>query len=261
VALIALVTSAVAGWDQGLFFLLETAPLCIGIRWAALSSAPLFRSVAIAVGLVVFTALLSVMAYSLTTGHGLTEIYNETFQRMGLVMDSVPNPAGLGEQEIQQLHWMMDLWRKLFTGIWVSTLIFLVTFYTLLIRGWMTAAGLIETEKLEPLSAWRLPFPFVLAFILVASAVLFSQGTPRFAALNLLLPLGTLYGVQGVIVAGHMFTRWALPPFVRALFLAFGIITFPMVFMICIALVGLFDTWIDFRRRWPTPEAPEPPKT
>ena len=112
-----------------------------------------------------------------------------------------------------------------------------------------------------PLSSWALPFPFVLAFILLASTVLLAGGTLRYAALNMLLPLATLYGIQGVIVAGHMFTRWALPAFFRALFLAFGIITFPVVFMVFLALLGLFDTWIDFRRRWPIGQTPTPPTT
>jgi hypothetical protein len=137
-----------------------------------------------------------------------------------------------------------------------------VTFYALLIRGWMTAAGLIKVEELALLSTWALPFPFVLVFILLATTVLLSGGVVKDTALNLLLPLGALYGIQGVIVAGHMFTRWMLPSFFRALFLAFGIIVFPLVFMILIALVGLFDTWIDFRQRWPLAEEPhEPPTT
>ncbi len=80
----------------------------------------------------------------------------------------------------------------------------------------------------------------------------------RDAALNALLPLGALYGIQGVIVAGHMFTRWMFPSFFRIMILAFGIITFPLGFMIVLALLGLFDTWIDFRQRWPIQMAPPP---
>lgn len=262
IAFIGLLTSLVVGSDQGLFFLLETLPLCIGIRFVVLSRAPLFHPVAKAVGLVILTALMSVMLYSLVTGHGPGEIYKETVQRMGLFMDNISDHSGLGPEEIQQLQWMIDLWRKLIIGIWISTLIFLVTFYALLIRGWMAAAGLIKVEELALLSTWALPFPFVLAFILLATTVLLSEGVVKDTALNLLLPLGALYGIQGVIVAGHMFMRWMLPLFFRALFLAFGIIVFPLVFMILIALVGLFDTWIDFRQRWPLAEEPhEPPTT
>jgi hypothetical protein len=212
-----------------------------------------------AVGLVVLTALLSVMLYSLFTGHKPGEIYTDTVQRMGLFMDNISDQSGLGPEEVQQLQWLMDLWRKLLTGIWISTLIFLVTFYALLIRGWMVAAGLIQADKLVLLSTWAMPFPFVLLFIVLALTVLLFGGLVRDISLNLLLPLGALYGIQGIIVAGHMFTRWTLPPFFRALFLAFGIIAFPLVFIISIALVGLFDTWIDFRQRWPLLEEPPGP--
>jgi hypothetical protein len=260
VAFVALLTAMVAGTSQGLFFLIETIPLCVGIRWAALSRAPLERSVIIAAALVVITVLVSVVVYSVFSGKGPVEIYTESVQRMGIVMDNVSEPSGVDQEEMRQFQqWMTNILLKLVTGIWISTLIFLVTFYTLLIRGWLAAAGLVKLENLSLLSTWALPFPFVLTFILLASVVVFTEGLPKDAALNMLLPLGTLYGIQGVIVTGHMFTRWALPSFFRALFLAFGIITFPVVFMISIALIGLFDTWIDFRRRWPLKETPAPP--
>jgi hypothetical protein len=259
VAFVAFLTTIVAGSNQGLFFLLETLPLCVGICWAARARTPLYRSVMLAVGLVVLTAFVSVMVYSLYTGQALGEIYREMVQRMGLFTDGFSDTSGLGPEEVQQIQWLMDLWRRLFTGIWVSTLIFLVTFYALLIRNWMLAAGTIEAEGLALLSGWALPFPFVLLFILVALIVLLTEGTVGDAAVNLLIPLGALYEIQGVIVAGHMFTLWALSPFIRVLFLTFGVITFPLVFLITIALVGLFDTWIDFRRRWPLPEPPAPP--
>ena len=125
----------------------------------------------------------------------------------------------------------------------------------------MTSAGLVRKEELALLSSWYLPFPFVFAFIVLALAVIAVPGTLKDVALNAFLPLGALYGIQGVIVAGHMFTRWELPSFFRALFLAMGILTFPMVFMISIALLGLFDTWIDIRRRWPIQKTPPPPMT
>jgi hypothetical protein len=260
VAFVALLTAIAAGPDQGLFFLIETIPLCIGIRWAVLSRAPLQRSVMAAAGLVVLTVLVSAMVYGMLSGKGPVEIYTESVQRMGIVMDNVSEPSGIDQEELRQFQqWMTDILLKLVGGIWVSTLIFLVTFYTLLIRGWLVTAGLVKVENLSLLSTWAMPFPFVLAFILLASIVLLAEGLPKDAALNLLLPLGTLYGIQGVIVTGHMFTRWSLPSFFRALFLAFGIISFPMVFIIFIALLGLFDTWIDFRRRWPLQGTTAPP--
>jgi len=261
IALIALLTSMVAGPDQALFFLLETVPLCIGIRHVALSRAPLYHSVSLAVGLVALVALAVFILYSLLTGLGFGEIYREAVGRADLFMESIVDPSRLGPEEIQQVRWMVERFQRLFVGIEISTLIFLVTFYALIVRGWMAAAGLLKGEQLALLSTWSLPFPFVTGFILLSSLVILTGGTIRSVALNALLPLGALYGIQGVIVSGHMFTKWELPPFFRALFLAMGLISFPTVFMIIIALVGLFDTWIDFRQRWPIPEPPAPPET
>jgi hypothetical protein len=179
---------------------------------------------------------------------------------MGLFMNDISGTQELSVQEQKQVQWMVELWQRLFVGIWLATLLLLVTFYSLLVRGWMIAAGAMEGDGAVLLSKWRLPFPFIFGFIALAFLVLVTKGTARDGALNVLLPLGALYGIQGVVVAGHMFTRWALPSFFRIMILAFGIVSFPLGFMVLVALVGLFDTWIDFRQRWPL-QMPPPPET
>ncbi|TNF47077.1 DUF2232 domain-containing protein, partial [bacterium] len=74
--------------------------------------------------------------------------------------------------------------------------------------------------------------------------------------LNALLPLGTLYGIQGVAVIGHLLNRWNVSIFIRVLILAFFALQFPLVLMVGTALFGLFDTWFEFRYRFPLPEEP-----
>ena len=106
-----------------------------------------------------------------------------------------------------------------------------------------------------------MPFPFVGAFVALALAVVLTDGLVRDVALNGLIPLGAFYGIQGIVITGHLFTRWALPPFFRIMILAFGIISVPLATMIVVSLGGLFDTWIDFRRRWPLEITPSPPST
>ncbi|MBN2720539.1 MAG: DUF2232 domain-containing protein [Proteobacteria bacterium] len=261
ILLVGILTGLAVGLDQSVFFLLETVPLCIGIRMVALSKIPLYQSVCLAVGFVVAVALTAFVLYGIGSGTGFGELYSQIVGRADLFMEGVVDNSSLGPEETKQLLWMVERFRSLFIGIEIATLIFLITFYGLLIRGWMAVAGLLGKEDLAFLSSWRLPFPFVLAFILLSFSVIVTSGPPRDIALNAFLPLGALYGIQGVIVAGHMFSKWELPSFFRALFLAMGILTFPMVFMIGIALLGLFDTWIDFRRRWPLPGPPAPPTT
>ncbi len=261
VAFVALVTSFVMGTGQGFYFLLETLPLSVGIGWTARSRAPLYRSVVMAVGAVALTALAAVGVYGLITGTPPAQLYQETVQQMGLFMDGVTQTSRLKPEEQQQIYWIVSLWQRLFVGIWLSTLSLLVIFYALLIRGWLLAAKVMDDDGLALLTQWSMPFPFVGAFVALAFTVLLTDGLIRDAALNCLIPLGTLYGIQGIVIAGHLFTRWALPPFFRVMILAFGIIAVPLGTMIVVSLGGLFDTWIDFRRRWPLEITPSPPST
>jgi hypothetical protein len=45
--------------------------------------------------------------------------------------------------------------------------------------------------------------------------------------------------------------RWSIPFFFRVLILTFGALQYPFGILVAIALVGLFDTWFDLRRRFP----------
>jgi len=261
VAFVALATSLVLGAGQGLYFLIETLPLIIGIGWVARSRTPLHRTVFLAVGLVALTALAAVGVYGLLTGTPPAQLYQETVQQMGIFMDGVTQKTALEPDQQEQLYWFVNLWQRLFVGIWLGTLTLLVIFYALLVRGWLLAAKALDGEGLALLAQWRLPFPFVGGFVILALTVILTDGLTRDIAMNCFIPLGTLYGIQGIVIAGHMFTRWALPPFFRVMILAFGIISMPLVTMIVVSLGGLFDTWVDFRRRWPLEMTPPPPLT
>ena len=261
VTFISLITAIVMGIGQGLYFLIETLPLCVGIGWVARSTPPLYRSVLKAGALVVLTALTAAGVYGLVTATPPAQLYAEATQEMGVLIDNVTPTAGLEPEQEQQFYWIVSLWQRLFIGIWLSTLTLLIIFYALLVRGWLLAAKTLVDDGLAMLSEWSLPYPFVGVFVALASTVLITDGLVRNIALNGLIPLGTLYGIQGIVIAGHMFTKWALPPFLRIMIMAFGIISLPLATMIVVALGGLFDTWIDFRRRWPLDMTPSPPST
>ena len=125
-----------------------------------------------AVGCVALTAIAAIGVYGLVTGTPLAQLYQETVQQMGLFMDGMTQTSGLEPELQQEIYWMVGLWQRLFIGIWLATLTLLIIFYALLIRGWMLAAQVMEDDGLALLTAWSLPFPFVGAFVLLASTVL-----------------------------------------------------------------------------------------
>jgi uncharacterized protein YybS (DUF2232 family) len=108
--------------------------------------------------------------------------------------------------------------------------------------------GWLEDGEFE-----RVRFPLVLAasFVLSGAAVLVEP--LRAAAYNALLVQAFFFGLQGLAVVTFYARRLAGPPFLRAVVVVL-VLANPWAVQI-LALLGLFDNWIDFRK-WA-----EPPET
>jgi hypothetical protein len=108
--------------------------------------------------------------------------------------------------------------------------------------------GWLEDGEFE-----RVRFPLVLAgsFVLSGAAVLVEP--LRAAAYNALLVQAFFFGLQGLAVVTFYARRLAGPPFLRAVVVVL-VLANPWAVHI-LALLGLFDNWIDFRK-WA-----EPPET
>ena len=256
-SLVALLTSVVNGPGPGLYFLVETLPLCLGIYWAVGSLQPAYLTVIAGSALVAGTGLTVVLIYSAATGVGLAEAYRGTVESMGLLMESVTVTEEITPENRQQLQWMIGIWKRLFVGFWLSSVVVLFAFYSSLIRRWLHNAGIAVAEGRPFLAGWAMPFPFVGVFIGLAALVILGQGTARDVGINILLPLTALYGIQGLLVLALFSQRWTLPPLLLGLILFFLAMQFPVALFVGVALVGLFDTWFDFRTRL-TPSTGEP---
>lgn len=258
---VALVVSVVQGLGPALYFLVETIPMCLGIYWVSGSNRQPYISVLMATGMVAASALGALLIYGVISGEGLSGVYEKTLSQMGLMMQSLPagGTGNISAEDSARIAWLLEVWKRMLVGIWLSTLILLISVYSTVIRRWYQVSRNIAGNTAGYFSTWALPFPFVGAFAGLALLVLVNKGTIRDVGLNALLPLATLYGVQGMLVMGHLFARYSLPLFLRALVLAFLALQLPIVLMLGIALLGLFDTWFDFRRRFPLKEGNAPP--
>ncbi|HEY2797718.1 MAG TPA: DUF2232 domain-containing protein [Thermoanaerobaculia bacterium] len=110
------------------------------------------------------------------------------------------------------------------------------------------AAGARPSATAETVRFSELRVPPLAAGLFVASGSVFAVGAGelRRAAGNLLLPLLALYFVAGLSIICHFLRRW-----VRARFLRAGLYVLAGYFPInvAVALMGLFDWYVDFRRR------------
>jgi len=89
-------------------------------------------------------------------------------------------------------------------------------------------------------------WPFALSVVFVASGLAVLAPVLRPAAYNALLILGFFYALQGFAVVAYYGRRLAAPPILRIAVMALVLVN-PWAPQI-LGLIGLFDTWIDFRK-------------
>jgi hypothetical protein len=98
----------------------------------------------------------------------------------------------------------------------------------------------------KPFRQWRLPdwliWPLIGAGVMLLGS---GEGTATLA-LSLLLLCGLLYFFQGLGVFIHLLDRWKVPLALRLVF--YGMLIVQSYGLLFIALLGLADVWIDFRR-------------
>jgi uncharacterized protein YybS (DUF2232 family) len=94
--------------------------------------------------------------------------------------------------------------------------------------------------------AWQLPDNLVWGVILGGLLLLLPLEAAQTIGLNLLIIWGVLYCIQGTAVLSGLFQRWALPQPVRVLLFVFVMIqSFGLMLL---AILGLIDVWVDFRK-------------
>ena len=108
--------------------------------------------------------------------------------------------------------------------------------------GWLEG-GEFERIRWSPLLA--------MGFVLAGAAVAVPEFRP--VAYNVLLVLAFFFLLQGLAVTAFYAHRLAGPPLLRAAVVVLVLIN-PWAPQI-LALLGLFDTWIDFRKWAEPPEA------
>jgi len=107
------------------------------------------------------------------------------------------------------------------------------------------AARLPVSLQIGEFRNYKNPEPLVWLLIAAGFAVLVPQQMAHLAALNVLIVLCALYGVQGLAVVAHFFNRFAVPRFIR-LMACLVVVLQPFLALVMVA-VGIFDLWGNFR--------------
>jgi uncharacterized protein YybS (DUF2232 family) len=106
------------------------------------------------------------------------------------------------------------------------------------------------------LDQWHAPESMVWITIAAGFASFFLDGGIKFLAINALLVLGSIYAWQGLMIITFFFNKYRISAWVLSGFCFLIIIQ--KYLLLGVALAGLFDQWIDFRKlRQPVTKNPD----
>lgn len=125
---------------------------------------------------------------------------------------------------------------------------------TTLMTSWLNvlvALRIIPLRRLslppwQDWSLWKAPELLVWPVIAAGFMLLVPMENFNLLGMNALLVLGTVYLFQGLAVVGFFFDRWKLHRVFRGMLYALFLLQ--QFLTLGVALMGLFDTWFDFRR-------------
>jgi uncharacterized protein YybS (DUF2232 family) len=130
----------------------------------------------------------------------------------------------------------------------VVTMDLLLFWWTLLVHRRVLASLGRDRPGPPALRTWRMPFPWVWVTIAGGVLLLLPGSVLGGIGANILIVMGTLHFLQGVGVVAAFFHARDVPPFIRGIL--YALIFFQQVLLLVVMVIGLFDIWFDFRKRW-----------
>ena len=104
----------------------------------------------------------------------------------------------------------------------------------------------IKYPDLGQADQWKAPEYLVWGLIAAGFSLLSSIKYVDFIALNALIIFSVIYAFHGFSILIFFFNKYNVPTWIRAV--VYIIIVFQQLFLIILALAGLFDQWINFRK-------------
>ncbi|MGD9075763.1 MAG: DUF2232 domain-containing protein [Desulfobacteraceae bacterium] len=122
----------------------------------------------------------------------------------------------------------------------------LVVYIAVVLSKAVFRLGNIKYPDFAPMDQWQSHDFMVWGVIAAGFALFLSIGGIRFVAINGLIVMAVIYLFHGLAIVLFFFNKYTVPHWVR--FGVYLLILFQQIFWIVLALAGLFDQWIDFRR-------------
>ena len=256
----ALAFAALAGGRLELFFFGPTILAGLAAAEAMARGRSIERTVLAGCGAAVAGLFSGIWALALLEGQGpLSLVVEGVHRHVELVLDAYRG-AGVAEEQLRFLEETSALIARVL--VWMLPALVagatLVSLWASLLaaRAILAARGLPAPDW-GPLDRWKAPDVLVWAVIASGGLLLMPSLPAKGVGLNGVLVPGVVYFFQGIAVVAHTFRRKGVPRPLRALI--YALIGLQQLAALGVALLGLFDTWFDFRKLGRSPSSTAPP--
>ncbi len=142
-----------------------------------------------------------------------------------------------------------DVFLKALIRIYPSLMIIgmgLVVWFNVMLAGPLFKRLGLHYPQFQPLDTWQAPEKLVWALIAAGFGSLLASGIAKVISVNCLLVISVVYFFHGLAIAIFYLNKHKIPSILRLIF--YFLIAIQQFFMLLLALLGIFDQWVDFRR-------------
>jgi len=133
-----------------------------------------------------------------------------------------------------------------FPALALSTAVFMIWVNLLVGRILFRMQG-VAFPDFGDLAAWKCPEGLVWILIAAGGMMLIHVEWVAVVGMNLLIVCSQVYLFQGLAIAAYFFRQKRVPTIVRWLF--YGMLIIQQYLLVLVIALGLFDMWVDFRKR------------
>ncbi|MBN1105691.1 MAG: YybS family protein [Deltaproteobacteria bacterium] len=201
------------------------------------------------------TSLVLILGFTTLTLIGWSKAMGPLDMVQGYVRESLDEAArvyrnmGMEESQVAEfqrhLKTLTDMILKVYLGLLVIGTGFIVWFNVMVSRPLFRLTGL-EYPDFGDLGRWRAPEHLVWGVIASGFSLFLVGGVIQFLAVNSLIVLVAIYVFHGLAILIFYLNKLRIPVWVRAGI--YFLVVFQQLFLLVLALAGLFDQWVDFRR-------------
>jgi uncharacterized protein YybS (DUF2232 family) len=156
---------------------------------------------------------------------------------------------GVPQERMSQLEAFGKAFTDIISRIYPSLMIIgsgFAVWLNVLVAGPLARMGHLDYPEFAPLDRWRTPDGLVWGVIASGFALFLFSGEVHFLAINTLIILMTIYLFHGLSIFVFFLNKYHVPSWIRIGI--YFLIVIQQLFLGVLALAGLFDQWVDFRR-------------